>query len=201
MVSFLLGILQAGAGVELEKDDVAILHGVVASLLTVLASRLGCHFAALGLEVLEVHHFGHNETLLEIRVNASGGLWRLGALKNGPGLDLIWSGREEVFQLQCLVAGHNDLVQHALAFRFRLEGLALQIVLLAQLLLEGTREGDEQCTRVVFVDPLLDLGQPLVLLANEVLVRQIHQVDDRLGGQEQILVQCLDLQHRNGITN
>lgn len=196
MVSFLLGILQAGASVEFEEDNVPILDGIVASLLAVLARRFGGHLAALGLEVLEVHHFGHNETLLEIRMNASSCLWRLGALQNGPSLNLIGSRGEEVLQLQCLVAGHNDLVQHALAFRLRLERLALQVILLAQLLLKGAREGYEQCTRIVLIDPFLNLRQPLVLLAYEVLIRQIHQIDDRLGGQEQILVQRLDLRQK-----
>ena len=38
--SFLLGRSQSGAGVELEEDDVAVVHDVVAPLLAVLSCGL-----------------------------------------------------------------------------------------------------------------------------------------------------------------
>jgi hypothetical protein len=38
--SLLLGGGQSGSGVELEEDDVAVVHGVVPALLTVLAGSL-----------------------------------------------------------------------------------------------------------------------------------------------------------------
>lgn len=92
-------------------------------------------FAALDLQIVKLEDFGHDEALFEVRVDATGRLRRLrsflkgrrssvffsvfdqpigtGAYLNGPRLDLVVSGREEVDELQRLVALDDDLVQGA----------------------------------------------------------------------------------------
>ena len=62
-----------------------------------------------------------------------------------------------------------------------------------ELLLERRRERNELVARVVLVDPLLDLGQPLVLLADVVALTEVDEVDDRLGGEEHHVVDHIDL--------
>lgn len=40
---------------------------------------------------------------------------------------------------------------------------------------------------------------PLILPANVILLGKVHQVDNRFGGQEQMLVQILNLVHMVGV--
>ena len=58
-------------------------------------------------------------------------------------------------------------------------------------LLEGSREWDDHGALVVLIHILLDLGQPLVLLPQEILLRQVDQAQHWLGCDEQVLVQDL----------
>uniref|UniRef100_A0A8W7PR05 Uncharacterized protein n=1 Tax=Anopheles coluzzii TaxID=1518534 RepID=A0A8W7PR05_ANOCL len=89
VVSLFLRILQPGAGIKLEEDDVTILDHVVAALLPVLAGGFRGRLAALFLEVGEVHHLRHDEALLEVGVDAAGRLRRLGRLLDRPSLHLL----------------------------------------------------------------------------------------------------------------
>lgn len=61
-------------------------------------------------------------------------------------------------------------------------------------LLEGDGEGEELVSRVVLVDPSLDLGEPLVLLADVVPLGEVDEVGDGLGGQKLEVVDVLDLE-------
>lgn len=198
-VLLLLGILQSSSRIELEEDDVTILHSVISSLLPILASRFSVRLGTLLLEVLKVHHLRHDETLLKIRVNAACRLRCFRALLDGPGFHFVRTGSEEVLQLQRLVTGQDDLLQ--VGGRFVVFGVFLsqRIVLkICPVVLKDAREGNDGRTGIVLVHPVLDLGQPLVLLADVVGLRQIHQIDDGLRGQEQVLVQNIDLEGMSG---
>jgi hypothetical protein len=49
-------------------------------------------------------NLGHDEAFLKVCMNLAGCLWGLRPLLNGPGLDFVRAGREEVLQLQSFVA-------------------------------------------------------------------------------------------------
>ena len=112
-VLLLLASSEAGTCVELEENNVTVFHGVVLPLLPVFSGSLSSSLRALLLEVGIIHHLGHNETFLEVCVNSSGCLRRLGALLDGPSLDLVGSGSEKVLEVKRLVALGDHLFQSA----------------------------------------------------------------------------------------
>lgn len=73
--SLLLSVLQSSAGIEFEENNIPIFDDIISTLLTIFAGSLGRGFGALLLEINEMHDLSHDETLLEICVNASGCLW------------------------------------------------------------------------------------------------------------------------------
>lgn len=73
------------------------------------------------------------------------------------------------------------------------EGLGVVGKLHGEALLERDREGDQEVAGGVLVDPGLDLGQPLVLLADVVALREVDQVRDGLGREEHEVVDDVDL--------
>ena len=91
------------------------------------------------------------------------------------GGDLAQSGGDaELLELLLLLLGRRELGREAL--------------------LEGDGEGDERVSRVVLVDPCLDLGQPLVLLADVVALGEVHEVGDGLRGEQLQSVDDVDLE-------
>ena len=55
------------------------------------AAHLGCGFRTRLLKVFKVHHFSHDEALLEIRVDFTRRLWGEAANLDGPSLDFVLS--------------------------------------------------------------------------------------------------------------
>ena len=164
------------------------------TLLSVSASRLDARLRAVLLVLVELHHLGHDEALLEVRVDPAGSLGSLGAFLYGPGLHLVRSSSEEILELEGLVSLDHDLVQTGGALGLLTVSFPLIVRLeVHQFLLEGAGEGDDGGARVVLVDVLLNLWQPLVLLSHEVFLTQVHQVDHRLGSDKQVLVQDLNI--------
>ena len=107
---------------------------------------------------------------------------------------LVFSCCEEVLQLKSLITLHDDLVQDGGALGLLTVSFPLIVRLeVHQFLLEGAGEGDDGGARVVLVDVLLNLWQPLVLLPHEVFLTQVHQVDHRLGSDKQVLVQDFNI--------
>eukprot|EP00128_Syssomonas_multiformis_P014504 Colp12_sorted_trinity150504_noHs@17265 len=139
------------------------------------------------------HDFGHNEALLEVRVNLASGLGCLVALADSPGLDLIRAGSEEVLKLEGLETCSHNLGQHGGGTSLLRVRLTLSLAHVKPLSLESTGEGDDEITLVAVINPVLDLGKPLVLLADVVRLRKVNKVDDRLGSDEKELVENLDL--------
>lgn len=126
-------------------------------------------------------------------MNDTGSLRRLGADADAPLPDLVGTGGEERDQPQSLAHGDDKLSNHGPD----LERLALLGGLLishtGKAVLERDRQRDDNIARAVLVDPGLDLGQVLVLLADKVALGQVDDVDAGLRSEEEELVDDLDL--------
>merc|ERR1719205_453506 len=175
---FLLPSRETGASIELKEDDVPILNNVVLALLAITPGCFHCCFRAVLLKGSKLHDLSHNETLLKVCVDPASCLWSSAASLDRPSFHLILSCCEKVLQLESFVSLDNNLVQNGSALGLLAVCLPLIVRLkVHQLLLEGSGEGDNGGTRIVLVNVLLDLWQPLVFLPHEVLLAQIDQVD------------------------
>jgi hypothetical protein len=128
-----------------------------------------------------------------LRVNDTSSSRCLGSLSNGPRSNLVRSTSKEPDQVQRRVSGSRNLAQSAGRADLFLLLLGLLLTHILESLLESDREGDQEITWVVLIDPSLDLGQPLVLLSDVVSLGQVDEVDDGLGGKELKTVDDLDL--------
>jgi len=178
----------------LDQEDITILHDVVLALGHDLTGSPDGRFVAVLPQRLIVEDDGLDEGLFKVGVDDTRCLRRLGALPDGPLPDLVRTGCEEAVQVQGLAHGHDDLWQgrlgaQPLAFLLRLS-LAREP---GQPLLERDGNGDDGVARGVFLDPLDDLGEVLVLLADVILLTEVDQVDDGLGRQKVEGVDNLDL--------
>lgn len=200
---------------SLEENNISILHDVVFTLGHQLSRILDRSLRSELLKNIEVVDQRLDKRLLEISVNDTSRLWRLRAVSDGPLADLISSGGEEGTEVQNLAHSSNQLWQR----RLDTQGLALLLLLLLtqsrQALLKADRDWEDWVSWSVVLAPLRDLSQVLVLLADIVLLGQIDEVDDRLGGQQPQRVDMLDLlwrpitmthilallQHRNNLLN
>ena len=82
--------------VELEVDDISVLHHVLLALLPVLSGRPDGLLRPELPQVRKGHHLGADEAALKVGVDGACGLRGLGALADLPALDLILAGSEEV---------------------------------------------------------------------------------------------------------
>lgn len=181
-------------GTSLEVDDVTVLHYVLLTLGHDLA--LGLHLGLITkfLKDVVVEDESLDEGLLEIVVNDTGSLRRLGASSDGPLSDLIRSNCEETAKLQGLAHLKNDLGQNRVGTNVLHLLLSLSLGLkLSKTGLVRDGDGDERVTLGVLVNPLDNLGKMLVLLADEVLFRQVDEVDNGFGSQEEERVDDLNL--------
>lgn len=125
--------------------------------------------------------------------NTSGGRC-LDSLTDSPLPNFIRTGGEETGQVQSLAHGNNDLGQGRLGSELLalLLGCGL-IAELGQALLEGAGNGDNSITGGIRLNPISDLGEVLVLLANVVLLTEVDEINNGLGGKEEERVDGLDL--------
>jgi hypothetical protein len=80
-------------------------------------------------QVSERHALSANESLLEISMDDSGGLWGFAAISNSPALDLIFSGGEVMDQLKVLVPRFDNSIDHSSGTHlFGSSGLGLFII-------------------------------------------------------------------------
>lgn len=127
------------------------------------------------------------------RVNDTGSGWCLDTLPDGPLADLIRTSGEETGQVQRLTHGGDNLGKSRLGSQF-LALLSGGIVRHeGQALLKGRGDRDQRIPRGVGLDPLEDLGEVLVLLANVVLFAKVDEVDHGLGSKKEERVDDLDL--------
>jgi hypothetical protein len=175
-------------------DNITVLHDVLLTLGHDLALGLDLGLITKFLECVVVEDESLDEGLLEIVVNNTGGLRGLGASADGPLSNLIRSNSEETAKLQGLAHLENNLGEN----RLGTNGLLLLLSLSLGLELSKTRlvrdgDGDKRVALGILVDPLDNLGKMLVLLADEVLFRQVDEVDNGLGSQEEERVDDLNL--------
>ena len=100
-----------------------------------------------------------------------------------PRAYLIGSTREVPDEVERRVARSGDLGQRTVRADLLLLLGALLFREQREALLERDGEGDERVAGVVLVDPGLDLGQPLVLLADVVPLGEVDEVGDGLSGE------------------
>src|SRR5690606_15383785 len=127
--------------VEPEVQDVALLHAVLLALQAHATGLARTRLATVLDEVVVGDGFGADEALLEVGVDHRRGLGRGGAGLHGPGADLLHAGGEVGLQAQQLVGGADDPVQARLVqAEVGQEGVAVGVVQLRQLLLDGRRD-------------------------------------------------------------
>lgn len=194
---FIIVVVQLRLGsTSLDEKDITILNDVVLALGHDLALGLDFGFIAQFLQDVEIVDNGLDKSLLKVTVDNTGGLRSLGSVTDRPLADFVGTGCEEAAQLKGLAHLKDDLGQDGLST----DGLLLFLGLLfghaGEALLEGNGDGNDGVTFGVFLDPLNNLGQVLVLLSDEVLLRQVDQEDDGLGCEEEERVDDLDLFHQ-----
>jgi len=127
-------------------------------------------------------------------VDDTGGLWCLGAVSQRPLSDFVGTGCEERAKVEDLAHGDNDLWEG---------GLGLQLLALLErgllgieggkALLETDRDWEDWVAWGVLLDPFGNTWEMLVLLAEVILLTQVDEVDDWLGGEEEERVDDFDL--------
>lgn len=181
---------------SLDEHDISILHHIVLALGHDLTSRLNSSLIAILPQGVVVVHNGLDEGLLKVSVNDTSSRGGLDALADSPLADLVRTGGEEAGQVQCLTHGCDDLGQAGLGAQLlALLGGGGVVAHQGQTLLELRRDGQNRGAAGVLLDPLEQLGQVLVLLADVVLLAQVDQVHNGLGSEQEQGVDDLDLCH------
>lgn len=189
-----LSFLLLRGNIEFEQEDVSVVNNVIFTLLSIKTLCLDSRFVSMLLEISELHRLCANETSFEIGVNDTSSLWGLGSISDGPAFYFVCAGSEVVDELKILITGLDDSVNHGDTTQlFRLGSLNLFVVLIGSdnLRLKFSRVWDHWTTAVGF-NVFLNFGQPWVLLFNILCHTNVDEVDDRLGGQEQIVIEYLD---------
>ena len=177
----------------LDKDDITILNNVVLALGHDLTLRLAGSFITFFPQCGVVVHNTLDEGLLKVAVDNTRSLRRLGTSSYRPLSDFVGTGCEEAAKLKSLAHRLDGLGKRRLGAQV-LELLgSLSVGHDGNALLECYGDGDDWVTRGVVLDPFSNLGQILVLLTDVVLLTQVDEVYDRLGGEEEERVDVLDL--------
>lgn len=179
---------------SLEQNNVAVLDDVVLALGHDLTLRLDLGLSAQLLEHGVVVHDDLDESLFEVTVDDTGCLRSLGAITDGPLAHLIGASSEEGAEVKGLAHGRDDLGKSGLGANLLALLLDLCLVLEArEALLVSDGEGKDGVASGVFLDPLGDLGEVLVLLPDVVTLAQVDKVDNGLSCEEEERVDGLDL--------
>lgn len=158
----------------LDQENVSIFHHVFLALGHHLALGLDLGLVTELLQGIEVVHNRLDKSLLKVSVNDTGSLGRLGAVANRPLPHFVSSGREKAAQLQCLTHLGNELGNDGVSADRLLLLLGLLLRLKAgQSLLVRNGDRDDGVALGMLLDPLGNLGEMLVLLADKVPLRQI----------------------------
>jgi hypothetical protein len=166
---------------SLDKDNITILDNIVLALGHDLTLRLDASFIAFFPQHAVVVYDDLNECLLKVAVNDTGSLRCLGAVPYGPLPDLIGTSCKETAKVESLAHGNDDLGQDGLGTNSFLLLSRLRVRHGSEALLVRDGNGNDGVASGVLLDPLSNLGQVLVLLANVVLLAEVYEEDDGLG--------------------
>ena len=97
--------------IEANVQYVAVLHDVFFAFQTQLAFGFSLHHTAKCHQIIVGNDLGADETLLQVRMDLTGGLRRGGAAVNCPGTALISAGGEEGLQAQQIVRETDHAVE------------------------------------------------------------------------------------------
>jgi hypothetical protein len=170
---------------SLDEDDITILDNVVLALGHDLALRLDGSLITLFPQHAVVVHNDLDERLLKVTMDDTGSLRCLGAVAQRPLPNLVGTGCEKAAEVECLAHGDDDLGKDRLGADDLLLFNSLLVRHGGQALLVCDGDGNDWVAGSVLLDPLGNLGQMLVLLADEVLLAEVDQEDDGLGGKEE----------------
>jgi len=181
-------------GTRFDQQDIAILHNIILAFRHHLPLRLHGRFITQFLQHAEIVHHSLNESFLKVTVNYASSLRCFRPIPDRPLPYLIRPSGEERAEVERLAHGRDDLGQRVLgaeflAFLFRL-CLGLEA---SQTFLEGDGDRDDGVAGRMFLDPLGNFGEVLVLLSDVVLFAEVDEVDDGLGREEEEGVDDFDL--------
>lgn len=178
----------------LDEHDIAVLDDVILALGHDFTSSLDGVFVTVLAERSIVVHDGLDEGLLEVGVNNTSRSRSLNALADGPLANLVLTSGEETAEVHGLAHSGDDLRQTGLGAQGLALGLSGRIIVhQGQTLLELSRDGEDGVTGRVRLDPLEDLGEVLVLLADVISLAQVDKVHNGLGGKKEQRVDNFDL--------
>lgn len=183
---------------SLDEEDITILDNVVLSFGHNLPLCAHAGFVALFLQHAVVVHNHLDECLLKVTVDDTSRLRSLGAVPYRPLANLVCAGGEEAAEVELLAHRRDDLRQCGASAKllalFGGFGIGLKT---GEALLEGYGDGDHWVRRLrvrrVFFDPSGDGREMLVFLADVVLLGEVDEKDNGLGGKEEEWVDDFDL--------
>src|ERR1019366_3699128 len=108
---------------EAELHDVAVTHDVVLALHARLSGRPCRHHRLRFEQILEAHHFGLDEPLLEVGMDHTGSFGGRVADVDRPGSSLLGAGREERLEPEGGKADMYQLLQSRLVLAVALQEL------------------------------------------------------------------------------
>lgn len=115
----------------------------------------------------------------------TGSLGSLGAIADGPLADLVRTDGEEAAEVEHLPHGGDELANARVGTNVLLLleclGLCLE---LSKALFVRDGDGNDGIALGVLLDPLSNLGEVLILLADEIPLRKVNEVDDGLRGKK-----------------
>lgn len=150
---------------RLDQQDITVLDYIILALGHDLALRPDLGLVAELLECIVVIHNGLDESLLEIAVDDTGRLRRLGTSPDGPLTDFISAGGEEADQIERFAHLNNDLGQCRLCPNPL--ALLLGLLLASQLrqpVFERDRDGDDRVPLSMLLNPVDNGGEMLIFL-------------------------------------
>lgn len=188
-------------GTGLDEQDIAIFDDIILSFCHDLARSLNSAFITVFLQSTVVVCDGLDESLFEVGVNNTSGSRCFNALANSPLTNLILTSGEEAAEVQRSAHFLDDRGESG-QFLLLLQLIALGLFVLggfvgleSQFLLKLSRDklNRERQVSVGVFQPIVNTCEVLVLLALEVLLAQVDEIHNRLGGKEEQWVNDLNL--------
>jgi len=175
----------------MDVQNITILNLVVLSVLTIETSFLDSSLGTVFNEIIVSHDIARHETSLKVCVDGTCSLWSLCTTLDSPTANLIVTSSEEIDKLKSSIASTDNLGKSATSLKMDFVSFASGLLCLLltssdELSLKTGTEGDDGLRPWLglVLDPLNNLGKPLVALTLKVVSRHVDKIDDRLGAEE-----------------